>query len=151
MTAKEYLGQIRLAEIKIQQLEERLDSMKSLGGAIQYDKPLVQTTPENVTEDRLIEVIDMEREISVEKIRLEKLKNKITLEIQKLTDPRYVQALYYRYVLCMRAEEVSVVMDYEYGHLRKILIQARAAFAESKGLEQEKDNDYWAFAAEETT
>ena len=143
MTAKEYLGQIRLADIKIRQLEERLDSMKSLGGAIQYDKPLVQSTPENVTEDRLIEVIDMEREISVEKIRLEKLKNKITLEIQKLTDPRYVQALYYRYVLRMNPEEISVVMKYEYNSVRRIVRYARKAFAEMYNLEPESVYDMY--------
>ena len=135
MTVREYLLQVRNAEVAIRQLQERMESMKSLGGTIQYDKPLVQSTPENMTEDRLIELIDMEREIEVARIRLEKLKNKITLEIQQLNNAQYIQALYYKYVLGLRTEEISVVMNYEYNSVRKILQRAREAFGEIHGLD----------------
>lgn len=141
MTAKEYLGQIRLADIKIRQLQDRLDSMKSLGGAIQYDKPLVQSTPANIQEEKLITLIDMEREIEEEKTRQEDLKNKITLEIQRLTNKQYIQILYYRYVLDMRPEEVAVVMCYEYDSARIITKRARMAFGEMLGLDPETESD----------
>lgn len=141
MTAKEYLGQIRLANIKIRQLQERLDSMKSLGGAIQYDKPQVQTTPENIQEEKLISIIDMEREIHNERIALEGLKNQITLEIQRLEAPQYIQILYYRYVLCMRPEEVAVVMNYEYDSARIITKRARDAFGDMMKLDPESDSE----------
>lgn len=141
MTAKEYLGQIRLADIKIRQLQDRLDSMKSLGGAIQYDKPLVQSTPANIQEDKLITLIDMEREIEEEKTRQEDLKNRITLEIQRLEAPQYIQILYYRYVLCMRPEEVAVVMNYEYDSARIITKRARDAFGDMMKLDPESDSE----------
>lgn len=142
MTAKEYLGQIRLADIKIRQLQERLDSMKSLGGAIQYDKPQVQTTPENIQEEKLISIIDMEREIEDELNRQVELKNRITLEIQRLTDSRYVQALYYRYVLCMRIEAIAVTMNYEYDSARRIIRYAVRAFGSMMDLEPDPDSAF---------
>lgn len=145
MTAKEYLGQIRLADIKIRQLQERLESMKSIGGAMQYDKIQVQSSPSNATEDRLISIIDLEEEIRSRIVSNEAIKTKIAFEIQALSDTRYIDALYYRYVLCMRAEEIAVTMNYEYGALRKILVQARASFAEKYGLDQEMGGDIWAF------
>lgn len=138
MTAKEYLGQIRLAEMKIKHLEDRLASMNSLGGAIQYDKTIVQSTPENITENQLIDLIDMERDIIAEKISLERLKNKVTLEIHELRNPQYVQILYYRYVLGKRPEEIAVLMCYEYESVRKTVLRARRAFGEHFGLDPEQ-------------
>ena len=148
MTAREYLLQIRNAEIAIRQMVERLDSMKSLGGAIQYDKPLVQSTPENIQEEKLIELIDMEREIWGKKADLEILKSKITLEIQELTNAQYVRILYYKYVLGMRTEEIAVVMNYQYSSVRKILQRARRSFGEKYGLDVSTEYDEDEFLVE---
>lgn len=112
---------------------------------MQYDKPQVQSSPSNGTEDRLISIIDLETEIRSRIVSNEALKTKVAFEIQSLTDSRYIDALYYRYVLCMRAEEIAVVMGYDYGALRKILVQARASFAEKFGLDAEMGGDIWAF------
>lgn len=141
MTSKEYLGQIRLADIKIRQLQERLDAMKSIGGAVQYDKLQVQSSPSNGTEDRLISIIDLEEEIRARIVSNEAMKTKISFEIQRLEDPRYVQALYYRYVLFMRIEEIAVTMNYEYDSVRKIIRHAVRAFGNLMDLEPDPDFD----------
>ena len=131
MTAKEYLGQIRLAEIKIRQLEEQLD-----GCHRQSDGVLVQHSQSNATEDRLISQIDREREILAAIEAQTQMRLRITMEIHKLDNATFIQLLYARYVRLQKFEQIALDMGYEYSWIRHLHKDALDAFAELYGLEK---------------
>ena len=132
MTAKEYLGQIRLAEIRIRQMEEQLD-----GCHRQNDGVIVQHSQSNATEDRLISRIDREREILAAIEEQTQLRLRITMEIHKLNNATYIQLLYARYVRLQKFEQIALDMGYEYSWVRHLHKDALDAFAELYGLERE--------------
>ena len=141
MTAKDYLGQIRVADLKIKQLEERLESLRYFGGAIRYDVPPVQHSPSNSLETRLVELVDLERDVLEEKFRLEQLRVRITREIHALDEPKYISLLYMRYVDGKRFEQIAAEMQYDYDWTRHLHRQALSAFADRYGLEEAEEND----------
>lgn len=133
MTAKEYLGQIRLAEIRIRQMEEQLD-----GCHHQNDVVMVQHSQSNATEDRLISRIDREREILAAIEEQTQLRLRITMEIHKLNNATYIQLLYARYVRLQKFEQIALDMGYEYSWIRHLHKDALDSFAEMYGLENGK-------------
>lgn len=135
MTAKEYLGQIRLAEIRIRQMEEQLD-----GCHRQSDGVLVQHSQSNATEDRLISRIDREREILAAIEEQTQLRLRITMEIHKLNNATYIQLLYARYVRLQKFEQIALDMGYEYSWIRHLHKDALDAFADLYELEHEAEN-----------
>lgn len=137
MTAKEYLSQIRTTELKIQHLEERLESLRYFGGAIQYDAPQVLHSPTNALEARMADLVDMERDLLEEKYQLEQMRVKITREIHELDEPKYINLLYLRYVKGQRFEQIAAQMQYDYDWTRHLHKQALLAFAE----QYEMDSD----------
>lgn len=141
MTAKEYLNQIHLAEVKVKQLEEQMESLRYFGGAIRYDVPMVQHTPGNALESRMADLVDLERDVLEECIRLEELRVKITREIHALDEPKYINLLYLRYVKNQRFEQIAAEMQYDYDWTRHLHKQALSAFAERYGLEEVEEND----------
>lgn len=133
MTAKEYLSQIGLAEIRIRQMEEQLD-----GCHHQNDVVMVQHSQSNATEDRLISRIDREREILAAIEEQTQLRLRITMEIHKLNNATYIQLLYARYVRLQKFEQIALDMGYEYSWIRHLHRAALDAFAEMYGLENGK-------------
>ena len=125
MTAKEYLQQIQLDDIRINQLKELIESQRAMTtpiSGIDYSKDRVQTstdgTPgmlksvENLYDaelrlNRMIAIFNDERE-------------RIMSEIQSLDKPEYIELLYMRYVEYMSLEEICVEMKYSYPHIKRI-------------------------------
>ncbi len=127
-TPKEYLRQLRTAEIKIEQKEEELERLKSSLESISAgtDSERVQTTPRDRLSEEVPIIADLKEEIKSDIKALLILKNKIINEIQSMDNPVYINILYKRYVQYKSLEEISVEMSYSYHwikHLHGIALQ----------------------------
>ena len=127
-TPKEYLRQLRTAEIKIEQKEEELERLKSSLESISTgtDGERVQTTPRAKVSEDVPQMVDLKREIESDIKELLILKNKIINEIQSMDNPVYINILYKRYVQYKSLEEIEVEMSYSYHwikHLHGIALQ----------------------------
>lgn len=139
MTTKEYLNQIRLLNLKIdQKMEEKADLMSRAFGnhSPTLTKDKVQSS---ISGDRMSSTIDRYVDLEKEIDRLiDKYVDKRDLiinQIQSLEDPRCVELLYHKYVghrtgegrmSYMRLEEIACIMKkpngspYTYGHIRSL-------------------------------
>ena len=133
MTAKEYLRQLKLLDIKIQQRikekeELRLDAYGT-GGSMP-DSERVQTSPSG---DGLLNsvarYVDIEADINRMISEFVTQKHKIIGEIQRLEDERYVQVLYKRYAEFKTYEKIAVEMNYTYEHICRLHGWALKEFA----------------------
>lgn len=129
-TPKEYLRQLRTAEIKIEQKEEELERLKSSLESISTgtDSERVQTTPRDKVSEDVPQMVDLKREIESDIKELLILKNKIINEIQSMDNPVYINILHKRYVQYKSLEEIAVEMSYVYVHTRRLHGLALQAF-----------------------
>lgn len=129
---REYLRQIQRINAQIEQLEIRIAELKekaTAGGAIRYDKPDVVTALRTDTqENQVLNYVVLEQEAEAKRLELESLKNKITFEIQRVDDERYMQVLFKRYVECKDMLIVAAEMNYSYEWTRHLLTQAVTEF-----------------------
>ncbi len=121
-TPKEYLRQLRTAEIKIEQKEEELERLKSSLESISTgtDSERVQTTPKDRLSEEITRIVDLEKEIKSDIKELLILKNKIINEIQSMDNPVYINILYKRYVQYKSLEEIAVEMNYSYRQVLRL-------------------------------
>lgn len=121
-TPKEYLRQLRTAEIKIEQKEEELERLKSSLESISTgtDSERVQTTPRDKVSEDVPQMVDLKREIESDIKALLILKNKIINEIQSMDNPVYIDILYKRYVQYKSLEEIAVEMSYSYRQILRL-------------------------------
>ena len=149
MTAKEYLSQIRLLNLKIEQkMEEKADLMSRAMGnhspTLTKDKvqPSISGDRMSNTIDRYV---DLEKEIDDLIDRYVDKRDMIINQIHQLDDPRYVELLQLKYVgrrggdgrmHYMRLEEIACIMKkpsgmpYTYGHIKSLHGEALKQFAE---------------------
>ena len=149
MTAKEYLSQIRLLNLKIdQKMEEKADLMSRAAGnhSPTLTKDKVQSS---ISGDRMSNTIDryvdLEKEIDDLIDRYVDKRDMIINQIHQLDDPRYVELLQLMYVgkrsgdgrmHYMRLEEIACIMKkpsgmpYTYGHIKSLHGEALKQFAE---------------------
>lgn len=129
-TPKEYLRQLRTAEIKIEQKEEELERLKASLESISTgtDSERVQTTPRDRLSEEVPIIADLKEEIKSDIKALLILKNKIINEIQSMDNPVYINILYKRYVQYKSLEEIAVEMSYVYVHTRRLHGLALQAF-----------------------
>lgn len=129
-TPKEYLRQLRTAEIKIEQKEEELERLKASLESISAgtDGERVQTTPRDKVSEEVPQKVDLEEEIKSDIKTLLILKNKIINEIQSMDNPIYINILYKRYVQYKSLEEIAVEMSYSYTRLRHLHGRALQGF-----------------------
>ena len=149
MTAKEYLSQIRLLNLKIdQKMEEKADLMSRAMGnhSPVLSKDKVQSS---ISGDRMSNTIDryvdLEKEIDDLIDRYVDKRDMIINQIHQLEDPRYVELLQLKYVgkrggdgrmHYMRLEEIACIMKkpsgmpYTYGHIKSLHGEALKQFAE---------------------
>lgn len=124
MTAKEYLRQIEMLDVKIKQkqaqVEDLRDRAQSVGGQ-QTDSVRVQSSKQGDTIGRkVVRYAALEEEIEVYTRELLRLKNKIINQIQELQDVRYVELLFKRYVERKKLELIAVEMNYDYDYVRAL-------------------------------
>ena len=127
-TPKEYLRQLRTAEIKIEQKEEELERLKASLESISTgtDGERVQTTPRDRLSEEVPIIADLEEEINSDLGALLMRRNKIINEIHSMDNPVYMDILYKRYVQYKSLEEIAVEMSYSYRwikHLHGIALQ----------------------------
>ena len=146
MTAKEYLSQLRLLDIKINQKIKEAEELKALAfnaGALSAEGERVQTSLSGSSRqcDMIEKYVDLQVEIDSEIDKYVDLKHKIINEIHQLSDPRYVELLNLRYVpdkegRVKRLEDIAVVMkksnggEYSYQRIRELHGYALKAFGE---------------------
>lgn len=120
MTAKEYLSQLKILDIKINQRLRQKEELKE----IMYSIPAVNTENERVSGgvkrnyNKVDKYTDMEREIDKIIDQFVDLKHKIVGEIQLLNNPLFMDILYKRYVEFKGLELISVEMCYNYNYIR---------------------------------
>ena len=121
-TPKEYLRQLRTAEIKIEQKEEELERLKSSLESISTgtDSERVQTTPRDRLSEEITRIVDLEKEINSDLGALLMLRNKIINEIQSMDNSVYINILYKRYVQYKSLEEIAVEMSYSYRQILRL-------------------------------
>lgn len=138
MTAREYLSQVRLYDIRLHQLQEQYNrlradasGMRSVG--INPDK--VQGSGDGDPMARTVsEFVDLEERIRKLFGDLFRLRSKIIGEIQQMDDPRYEQVLYYRYISFFPLFKIADVMrkpdgePYSHQYIRRLHFEALLAF-----------------------
>lgn len=126
MNAKEYLMQLKVLDVKINQkldeisaLRASLTSISSVntaeermqGGSIAGDARFVKT---------LAKIDKMEREVDAEIDRFVDEKHKIINQIHELTNPLHIEILHKKYAEFKRLEVVSVELDKSYQYIVEV-------------------------------
>ena len=116
MTTKQYLGQIRILDIKIRQRQREAAELKlaaTCTGSASSQGEKVQTSASG---DKLLNAVaryvDLEAEIQGMIDSMQKRRHDIIAEIQSLEDSRYIEILYKRYVEFKSFEFIACEMHY---------------------------------------
>lgn len=132
MTVKEYLEQIELLDIKINQKQAQLEELRLLAfgdKSPSIDKPQVQSSPVgDKMENAVIKYVDAAKEISALIDRYVAVKQDIIDEIHSLKNKDYIDLLYKRYVDYMSLGEIADEMNYSYSRIRHLHGSALEAF-----------------------
>ena len=147
MTAREYLLQLKLLAIKIDQLQEERSQLiaSATMTSVSLNPDKVQTSQTGGKVSRAMDkYVDLEKSISRMIDRYVKLKHDIISEIQSLQDARYVELLYLRYVpnenhRVKRLEEIACIMrkpngePYSFDHIAHLHGEALQEFWKQHG------------------
>jgi len=128
MTAKEYLGQIRTYDKRIERKIDELDRLRSLavgtsGSGMNPDKITAPDPDPHKMEKCITRYVELENEINEMIDGYVELRDKIINEIHTIGDVRYEEILYLRYVQFRRLEEICCQMRkpnggyYSYDHI----------------------------------
>ena len=124
MTAKQYLNQIRVLDLKINHRLEEAEEVRSKAfglSGVDTTKDRVQTSRSSDTGLRYIDRYgDMMREIDHMVDESVDLKHKIIGEIDSLDDERYIKILHYRYVDSLLFSEIAALMNYTKDHVWRL-------------------------------
>ena len=138
MSAKQYLLQLQILDMKINQKIEESAQLRSIvqGRGMSCDSERVQTSPANIQENMIVKYLDIEREIDKMIDDYVDQKDKIINQIHELSDVRYIRILFDRYVPDEKGhtksfEQISVDMNYSYTYVCDLHGQALIAFAET--------------------
>lgn len=139
MDAKEYLNQIKVYNIRIRQMQEELARLESIANnttsGINPDK--VQTSPDKSKREKaIVRMVDLKRKLTAKIVEQEEKRTEIINKIHELSDARYIEILYLRYVNDIRIEDIADIMtkpdgsEYSIDHLNRLHGQALNAFRE---------------------
>lgn len=124
MTSKEYLGQIRRLDFRIKQKRRELEELRDLQGrtmGVDYSGAKVQSSFHGYEGEKIaIEIMELEKDITDELVVLQKRKALLFEEINRLENEIYVEILAYRYINCMRLEEIAVEMHMSFDWVRHL-------------------------------
>ena len=122
MKAKEYLNQLKLLDVKIDQKLKQVGDLRQMAqatGALDYSKDRVQTSASGDSmSNAVIRYLSLEEEVDQQIDQFVYLKNQIINQIQELKDVNYVQVLFKRYVEYKALEVIAVEMGYTYQYVR---------------------------------
>lgn len=112
MSAKEYLMQIGLLEERIKLKREEVLTLKEKSismGSLSADHDRVIASPEDKLSKSVINFVEAEKQCKAMIKEWQDLRNKIINEILTMSDKRYVDILYYRYVNLI--DDFSIIAD----------------------------------------
>lgn len=139
MKVKDYLKQIQLLDIKIDQRIKQAQNLREIavaGKGIDYSKDKVQTSVSgDAIAESIIKYVSLENDINRQIDKFVDLKNKIIGQIQGLSDPTYMQLLYKRYIEYKRLELIAVEMGYTYQYTRSLHSQALQEFERTYNIQ----------------
>ena len=116
MTAKEYLGQIRLFDVRIRNLKAEYEGLLSLPGC-DYSTAKVQTSTRG---DTIGDIVSKREEIEQEINRIIFLRDKRLKLFDSLTDVLQYQVLYERYVHNKKIIDIADNLGYFERHIHAI-------------------------------
>lgn len=135
LSAKQYLEQLEVLDININQDLERLDEMKmnaTCTGAIDYSKDRVQTS---MSGDKLGNdvgrYVDFEKQINAEIDLFVDAKEQIIREIRGLRVKNYIQVLFKVYVQFKSIKVAASEMNMSYPYVREVHTKALEMFEET--------------------
>jgi len=131
MTAKEYLKQIEMNDIKISQKQEELEEMRQWSVSISAggDRERVQTSG---TGDRVgnaaVRIVSLEGEINREIDAFYNFKHEVINQIHDLNVAKYINILHKRHIQYKNFDTIGREMDYSDSHVMRIYHDALKAF-----------------------
>ena len=123
MTAKEYLLQARYLDNRIASKREQIQNLNDLATkctSTWSDMPRSQNTGRSRMADCVIQIIDLENEISADMLQLINLKREITETINKVKNDEYKTILEKRYLCWLTWEQIAVDLNYSVMHIHRM-------------------------------
>ena len=120
MTAKEYLSQIEILNIKINRRLKEIEELKDMAVALQgidYAKDKVQTLPCDALSDRVIKALDLQEECKDMIRDMQQLKHKIIGQIHELDKGIEISTLEKHYIDGMSLGKIAEETHYDYHYI----------------------------------
>ena len=139
MKAKDYLESYRRNEIAIEKLKNEITRIDARlkGGSHSYSSEKIKSSDDNLNEKLMAECLDKRNKMNNDIVMNENVRADLVLKITSMSDYRYIDVLYKRYIECKRFELIAVEMNYDYDYVRKLHVKALEVFAQDYGLEKE--------------
>ena len=116
MTAKEFLSQYRLSDLRIKAKLEQLEELRTQATHITPSYSEVACTPS--ASDKIgglaAKITDLENEINADIDNLLNIRKEIVKAINTVEDSTLRTLLELRYINCKKWEQIAVEMDYTY-------------------------------------
>jgi DNA-directed RNA polymerase specialized sigma subunit len=136
VTASEYLGQVEVLNVRIDQKRKELERIQNEAYGVKgmrYDTDRVQTSPVDHMPDMVIRCIELESEIQKDIERNIEFRHRIIYQIQGMPDLKHVQLLYKKYVELKTNPEIAGEMNMAEDTVRKIHTKALQEFTRVYG------------------
>lgn len=131
MTAKQYLWQVRKAQLSIQRLseeiEERRTAIESTAAPVLGDR--VQTSPSDHFAAAMAQLLDLDMKRAEEVLDYLILKDHISEQIRSIEPEIYQTVLYKRYINAKSLRKIAAEEAYSYDWIRHVHGDALQAFA----------------------
>lgn len=131
MTAKQYLRQVRKAQLQIQRLteeiEERRTAITSTAAPILGDR--VQTSPSDHFAAAMAQLMDLDMRRAEEMLDYLILKDKISEQIRSIEPEIHQTVLYKRYINAMSLRKIAEAEGYSYDRICHIHGEALLIFS----------------------
>ncbi len=133
MTAEQYLSQIRTLEFKLERMrgqEKELRFKAKYLSSPSYGEK-VQYTPQGGALEKAVErYLTLANAAELAAVDLEEKKAEIQNRIERVEDFRLYQVLCFRYIDCLKFEEIESKMMYSYRQVRRLHKKALETFEE---------------------
>ena len=123
MTAKEYLSQARYLDNRIKSKLLQIDSLNELATCCTpsySDMPKSPNREGSRMESAILDIIELEDEISKDVVELVALKKEIIEVIKQVGNTEYQTLLEERYLCFITWEQIAVDMGYELRYIHKL-------------------------------
>lgn len=133
MTAEQYLSQIKTLDFKLERMrgqEKELRFRAKFLSSPSYGEK-VQSTPQGGALEKAVErYMMLAEQAELAAVALEEKKAEIQQRIERVEDFRLYQVLIFRYIDCLKFEELEVKMMYSYRQCRRLHQKALKVFEE---------------------